>query len=90
MVSLQIVATDLDGPGALVYSAVNLPLGLSISSVSGLISGTIADAGVVSLSARVDVTDGQDVSTASFFWLLNGAEALVVSGRRNWMGFNFF
>jgi len=90
VISLQIVATDLDGPGVLVFSAVNLPAGLSINAASGLISGTITDAGVVSLSSRVDVTDGQDVSSSSFFWLLNGAEAIMASNHSGWMDFRFF
>ena len=41
MVSLPVVATDLEDCGDLTYSAMNLPAGLSIDPTTGTISGTL-------------------------------------------------
>ena len=70
-ISLQITATDVDGP-ALVYSALNLPEGLSIDSDTGLISGTISyhAAAGSPYSASVTVTDGTTPVTVYFTWTI--------------------
>ncbi|HUN36771.1 MAG TPA: glycoside hydrolase family 48 protein, partial [Trebonia sp.] len=54
--SLQIKATDSATSQTLAYSATGLPAGLSISSTTGLISGTPTTAG--SSSVTVTATDG--------------------------------
>jgi len=70
IVSLQIIATDADG---LIYSAMNLPDGLTIDVSAGLISGTITAGASANSPFAVDVTvtdDGSpsESSTASFVW----------------------
>jgi hypothetical protein len=68
--SLQIEATDSAAGQTLTYSATGLPTGLSISSTTGLISGTPTTAG--SYSATVTATDGTGAKgTASFTWTIN-------------------
>ncbi len=59
VISLSASATDPDGD-TLVYSATGLPLGLSIDSDSGLISGMINHAAAASspYSVEISVTDG--------------------------------
>src|SRR6202044_3843696 len=65
--SLQIKATDSASGQTLTYSATALPAGLSISSATGLISGTPTTAGTSSVT--VTVTDGTGAKgTASFTW----------------------
>ena len=68
-ISLQISATDLDGP-ALVYSALNLPEGLSIDPDTGLISGSISyhAAAGSPYAASVTVTDGTTPVDVNFTW----------------------
>jgi VCBS repeat-containing protein len=69
VISLQIVATDVDGP-PLAYSALNLPDGLSVDPVTGLISGTITYQAAANspYSASVTVTDGTTPVTVNFTW----------------------
>jgi hypothetical protein len=70
--SLQISATDSASGQTLTYSATGLPTGLSISSSTGLISGTPTTAG--SFTATVTATDTTDASgSASFSWAVNNA-----------------
>ncbi len=69
-VSLQIQASDSATGQTLTYSASGLPAGLSISSSTGLISGTPTTAG--SSSVTVTVKDGTGASgTASFTWAIS-------------------
>ena len=58
-ISLQVTASDVD-TAALTYTATGLPGGLSISSTTGLISGTIsyAAAGSSPYTVTVGVSDG--------------------------------
>ena len=65
--SLQIVASDPDA-NPLTYSATGLPLGLSINSTSGLISGTVSATAASTNNAVVTVSDGTLSATASFTW----------------------
>jgi chitinase len=68
--SLQIQASDSDSTQALSYSATGLPAGLSISSGSGLISGTPATAGTSNVT--VTATDGTGASgNTSFSWTVD-------------------
>jgi PLD-like domain/Putative Ig domain len=69
--SLQISATDTAG-GTLTYAASGLPAGLSISSSTGLISGTPTTAG--SSSVTVTATDSTGASgSASFTWTVSAS-----------------
>jgi hypothetical protein len=69
-VSLQIKATDSASGQTLTYSATGLPAGLSISSSSGLISGTPTTAGTNSVTVTAKDTTGASGS-ASFTWTIN-------------------
>jgi hypothetical protein len=70
--SLQIKATDSASGQTLTYSATGLPAGLSISSSTGLISGTPTTAG--SSSVTVTATDGTGASgKASFTWTISSS-----------------
>jgi len=67
--SLQIKASDSATGQTLTYSAAGLPAGLSISSSTGLISGTPTTAATSSVT--VTVTDGTGAKgTASFTWTI--------------------
>ena len=65
--SLQVRATDSAPGQTLAYSATGLPAGLSISSSSGLISGTPTTAGSSSVTVTAKDTTGAS-GAASFGW----------------------
>jgi subtilase family serine protease len=69
-VSLQIKATDSASGQTLTYSATGLRAGLSISSTTGLISGTPTTAGPSSVTVTAKDTTGASGS-ASFTWTIN-------------------
>ncbi|MBV8194842.1 MAG: VCBS repeat-containing protein [Candidatus Dormibacteraeota bacterium] len=72
-VSLQIQASD-SANQALTYSASGLPAGLSISTTSGLISGSPSTA--QSTTATVTAKDGSGATgSASFPWTINDGSA---------------
>jgi subtilase family serine protease len=71
-VSLQIKATDSASGQTLTYSATGLPAGLSISSSTGLISGTPTTAGSNSVTVTAKDTTGASGS-ASFTWTISAA-----------------
>jgi Glycosyl hydrolase family 48/Cellulose binding domain/Putative Ig domain/Bacterial Ig domain len=72
--SLQIQASDsASGHTALSYSATDLPLGLSISSSTGLISGTPTTAG--SYTVTVTATDNTGASSVNFDWTIGSTPA---------------
>lgn len=76
--SPQIEASDSESGQTLTYSATGLPAGLSISSSSGLISGTPTTAG--SGSVTVTATDATGVSgSTSFSWTVNPATLTVTA-----------
>ncbi len=78
-VSLTVAASDADGD-ALSFSATGLPTGLSIDTLSGVISGTIALTGAGSYNVSVSVSDGVATSSASFVWtVVNANQAPVVT-----------
>jgi hypothetical protein len=84
-VSLQIQGEDT-ATGALSYAATGLPAGLSISSSTGVISGTTTKAGTSSVT--VTGTDSTGASgSATFTWTVNsgsaggcGAQQLIQNG----------
>jgi O-glycosyl hydrolase len=68
--SLQVQASDSGSGQTLTYSASGLPAGLSISSSTGLISGTPTTAGTSSVT--VTATDGTGASgSATFSWVIS-------------------
>jgi subtilase family serine protease len=69
-VSLQISATDSASGQTLTYSATGLPAGLSISSSTGLISGTPTTGGTSDVTVSAEDTTGASGS-ASFTWTVN-------------------
>ena len=76
VISLQVVASDTDAEDTLSYSATGLPDGLSINTVSGLISGNIASNAELNSPYTVTVTvidDGepQESADTSFAWTVN-------------------
>ncbi|MFD5543478.1 putative Ig domain-containing protein [Streptomyces sp. NPDC127079] len=68
-VSLQISATD-SASATLTYSASGLPTGLSISSSTGLISGTASTAGTYQVTVTAKDSTGASGS-ASFTWTVS-------------------
>jgi hypothetical protein len=82
--SLQIAATDSASGQTLTYSATGLPAGLSISSTTGLISGTPTTAGSSSVTVTAKDTTGASGS-ATFSWTISaasgcGAQQLIQNG----------
>ncbi|MEZ4606772.1 MAG: Ig domain-containing protein [Deinococcales bacterium] len=68
-VSLQVVASDLDGD-SLQYFAEGLPLGLAMDSHTGLISGTLPRGSKGIYSISITVSDGIALSGTSFNWVV--------------------
>ena len=68
-VSLQLVASDPDG-NALTYSATGLPPSLTVSSTTGLISGTLSFASAGTYSVAATVSDGLLSGSRSFSWIV--------------------
>jgi len=71
-VSLQIKATDSASGQTLTYSATGLPAGLSISSTTGLISGTPTTASSNSVTVTAKDTTGA-TGSASFTWTISSS-----------------
>jgi subtilase family serine protease len=71
-VSLQISAKDSASGQTLTYSATGLPAGLSISSSSGLISGTPTAAATSSVTVTAMDTTGAS-GTAGFTWTVSSS-----------------
>jgi subtilase family serine protease len=72
--SLQIKATDSASGQTLTYSATGLPTGLSISSTTGLISGTPTTAGTYSVTVTAKDTTGA-TGSASFTWTISSGSS---------------
>jgi len=66
--TLQVQASDTATGKTLAYSATDLPLGLSISSSTGAITGSPTMAG--SYTTTVTVNDGSGASSANFDWTI--------------------
>ncbi|MEW1912978.1 putative Ig domain-containing protein [Kitasatospora sp. NPDC085895] len=77
-VSLQIHATDSASGQTLTYSASGLPTGLSISSSTGLITGTASTAGSYNVTATATDTTGAAGST-SFTWTVTGTSGCTAA-----------
>ncbi len=75
-VSLQVVASDVDGPNPLTYSATGLPPNLTLNAGTGLISGTVSFDAVVHpapqnvYAVTVDVSDGIATTPINFDWTI--------------------
>ncbi|WP_367320908.1 putative Ig domain-containing protein [Streptomyces sp. HUAS ZL42] len=78
-VSLQIKATDSAG-ATLTYTASGLPTGLSISSSSGLISGTASTAGTYQVTVTAKDSTGASGS-ASFTWTVGSSSGTCTSSQ---------
>jgi subtilase family serine protease len=78
--TLQISATDATSGQTLGYTATGLPAGLSISSTTGLISGTPTTAGTSNVT--VTATDGTGATgSAGFTWTVNSATSGCTAGQ---------
>uniref|UniRef100_C6E385 PKD domain containing protein n=1 Tax=Geobacter sp. (strain M21) TaxID=443144 RepID=C6E385_GEOSM len=77
-ISLPIIATDSNGD-TLSYSASNLPLGLSINSSTGVISGTISSSANSSYSVTISVSDGSLSTSINFTWSVTGHTLTITS-----------
>ncbi|MDX2542086.1 putative Ig domain-containing protein [Streptomyces sp. WI04-05B] len=78
-VSLQISATD-SASATLTYSASGLPTGLSISSSTGLISGTASTAGTYQVTVTASDSTGASGS-ASFTWTVGSSSSTCTSSQ---------
>jgi hypothetical protein len=76
-VSLQISASDASS-GTLTYSATDLPNGLNIDAISGLISGTVTVGGF--FQTTVTASDGTYSDTESFNWTVNSPVSITDPG----------
>jgi hypothetical protein len=70
--SVQIHATDSASGQTLTYSATGLPAGLSISSTTGLISGTPTTAGTSGVTVTAKDTTGV-TGSATFSWVVSAS-----------------
>jgi len=79
-VSLQILTT-YDGSGTLSYAASGLPAGLSISTSTGLITGTVGSGATAIGTYTTTVTAGDGNSTASdtFSWTITAAGTVMLT-----------
>jgi hypothetical protein len=86
VVSLQIQASTVGG--TLSYTASGLPSGLSISSSSGLISGTMSSSAASATPYAVTVTanDGTSTSSQTFYWTVSTVWEPVTSDQSNYDG----
>lgn len=78
LISLRISATDPEG-SPIAYSATGLPTGLSINSITGYITGSVAVGARTSSPyiATVRASDGNNTSSASFTWTITAASTLL-------------
>jgi RHS repeat-associated protein len=79
MVWVQATATDTAGLPITSYSATNLPMGLSINSSTGLISGMImaSDAAHSPYVVGVTATDGTATGSTTFDWVIRSSPITV-------------
>jgi Zn-dependent metalloprotease len=79
--SLQMTATDSQSGQTLTWSAAGLPAGLSISSSTGLISGTPTTAATYTPTVTATDTTGAK-GTTSFTWTIGGGGGAGCSGQK--------
>ncbi len=87
-VSLQIKATDSAAGQTLTYAATGLPVGLTINTATGLISGTPTTSGG-STTVNVTVSDSTGAKTTiTFVWTVNpqGTNTVTVTNPGNQTG----
>ncbi len=87
--SLQIKASDTATGKTLAYSATDLPLGLSINSSTGAITGTPTAAAAGSYTTTVTVSDGSSASSVNFTWTVGSGSqggAVTVTSPGNQTG----
>jgi uncharacterized repeat protein (TIGR03806 family) len=73
-VDFTLTASDPTGD-TLTYTASGLPAGLSITSTTGRITGTIANSALSNYTTVLSVTDGWSTAARSITWSINGATA---------------
>lgn len=74
-VRLALVANDPDGD-PLAFSATGLPEGLVLNSSTGIIDGTLAEAG--SFNVNITVDDGQNgITSTGFLWIVSSQQGVV-------------
>ena len=66
-VSLQVAASDPTGDD-LLYTAANLPSGLTIDADTGLISGTLNNASAGSYTVQISASDAFTTTSVTFLW----------------------
>jgi Zn-dependent metalloprotease len=79
--SLQMTGTDSQSGQTLTWSATGLPAGLSISSSTGLISGTPSTAATYTPTVKATDTTGA-FGTTSFTWTISGGGGGGCSGQK--------
>jgi Zn-dependent metalloprotease len=79
--SLQMTGTDSQSGQTLTWSATGLPAGLSISSSTGLISGTPTTAATYTPTVKATDTTGA-FGTTSFTWTIGGGGGGGCSGQK--------
>ncbi len=68
-VALQLAASDLDGDN-ITYGASGLPPGITINSLTGLISGTPRANGIGTFTVAATATDSDGSSVQTFTWVV--------------------
>ncbi len=81
-ISLHVTAS---GGGTLTYAATGLPNGLSISTGTGLISGTVGSGATAigSFTTTVTVGDGTNTATDTFAWTITGSGIVTLTTPSN-------
>jgi Zn-dependent metalloprotease len=79
--SLQMTGTDSQSGQTLTWSATGLPAGLSLSSSTGLISGTPSTAATYTPTVKATDTTGA-FGTTSFTWTISGGGGGGCSGQK--------
>jgi hypothetical protein len=70
--ALQLTASDLDGD-TITYGASGLPPGVTINSVTGLISGTPGTNGIGTYTVIATAADGDGSSAQTFTWVVTAS-----------------
>ena len=76
-VSLSLSST-YTGSGTVIYSAVGLPAGLTISPTTGAIAGTVPVGDAASYAVTVMASDGTYAASANFTWTVGSPISITV------------